>query len=77
MGKSVAIFAIALVTAIVWAHAGFAKDCDGTLVFGFCIPGGGGGGQPAPAPLLAAGIPAFAALGGGALVARVFRKRKR
>jgi hypothetical protein len=32
---------------------------------------------PAPAPLLAAGFPAFAALGGGALVARLVRRVKR
>jgi hypothetical protein len=32
--------------------------------------------QAAPAPLFAAGIPAFAALGGGVLVSRLFRKRK-
>ena len=30
----------------------------------------------APAPLLAAGVPAFLALGGGALVGRVMRRRK-
>jgi len=33
--------------------------------------------HPAPAPLLAAGIPAFAALGGGAVVARFARRFKR
>jgi hypothetical protein len=32
--------------------------------------------HPAPAPFLAAGIPAFLALGGGALVGRVMRRRK-
>lgn len=31
---------------------------------------------PVPAPLLAAGIPAFAALGGGVVVSRLFRRRK-
>lgn len=30
--------------------------------------------HPAPAPLLAAGIPAFAALGGGAAAYRLWRK---
>ena len=30
----------------------------------------------APAPLLAAGIPAFVALGGGTLVSRLLRRRK-
>jgi hypothetical protein len=30
----------------------------------------------APAPLLAAGIPAFIALGGGAFVGRIVRRRK-
>jgi Na+-driven multidrug efflux pump len=32
--------------------------------------------KPAPAPLLAAGIPAFLALGGGALIGRFKRRRK-
>ena len=32
--------------------------------------------HPAPAPLLAAGIPAFAALGGAAAVGRFVRRRK-
>jgi len=31
---------------------------------------------PAPAPLLAAGVPAFAALGGGALASRLLRRRR-
>jgi hypothetical protein len=39
-----------------------------------CATAVGCGGHPAPAPLLAAGIPAFAALGGGALVARLRRR---
>ncbi len=32
---------------------------------------------PAPAPLLAAGIPAFAALGGGAAVTAIVRRFRR
>jgi hypothetical protein len=36
----------------------------------------GGNSHPAPAPLLAAGIPAFAALGGAAAVGRFMRRRK-
>jgi hypothetical protein len=32
--------------------------------------------HPAPAPLLAAGIPAFIALGGGAFIGRMVRRRK-
>ena len=32
--------------------------------------------RPAPAPLLAAGVPAFLALGGGALVARLPRRKR-
>ena len=32
--------------------------------------------HPAPAPLLAAGIPAFAALGGTAAIGRFMRRRK-
>jgi len=39
-----------------------------------CATAIGCGGHPAPAPLLAAGIPAFAALGGGALVTRLRRR---
>jgi hypothetical protein len=34
------------------------------------------GGSPAPAPLLAAGIPAFLALGGGTAIARLMRRRR-
>ncbi len=37
----------------------------------------GRGHHGAPAPLLAAGIPAFAALGGGAFLVRVVRRMKR
>ena len=33
--------------------------------------------HPAPAPLLAAGIPAFAALGGGVAVTRIVRRFRR
>ena len=33
--------------------------------------------RAAPAPLLAAGIPAFAALGGGAAIMRIVRRVKR
>jgi len=36
--------------------------------------GCGGGHHPAPAPLLAAGIPAFVALGGGVAVRRLWQK---
>jgi hypothetical protein len=32
--------------------------------------------RKAPAPLLAAGIPAFLALGGGALIGKIVRRRK-
>lgn len=38
--------------------------------------GGGGGHHAAPAPLLAAGIPAFAVLGAGAVVRFVKRRRR-
>lgn len=31
----------------------------------------------APAPLLAAGIPAFVAVGGGAVIGRIIRRRRR
>jgi hypothetical protein len=33
--------------------------------------------HPAPAPLLAAGIPAFVALGGGAIAGRLIRRRRK
>lgn len=33
--------------------------------------------QPAPAPLLGAGIPAFFALGGGVLIARLRARRRK
>jgi hypothetical protein len=33
--------------------------------------------RPAPAPLLAAGFPAFVALGGAAWVGRIVRRRKK
>jgi hypothetical protein len=36
----------------------------------------GGNSHPAPAPLLAAGIPAFVAVGGAAAVRRFLRRRK-
>jgi peptidoglycan/LPS O-acetylase OafA/YrhL len=35
------------------------------------------GPQPAPAPLLGAGIPAFFALGGGVLIARLRARRRK
>jgi hypothetical protein len=41
-----------------------------------CPSVGCGGPHRAPAPLLAAGIPAFIALGGGAAVARLLRRRR-
>jgi hypothetical protein len=46
-------------------------------IFGVCFGGGGGGGHPAPAPLLAAGVPAFIAIGGGLLAAKLYKKFRR
>ena len=52
-------------------------DTLGGILGGLPIVGGllGGGSSPAgaPAPLLAAGIPAFIALGGGALLTKLLR----
>lgn len=72
---------VALMTAVLGALpvAASAQPC-------FLFNCGGNPGQPsgppappgphtAPAPLLAAGIPAFVALGGGALVAKLRRKK--
>jgi hypothetical protein len=80
MTKGVAIFAVALVTLVVGGHVAFASDSSDIEI---CLPflgciglGGSGGGHPAPAPLLAAGIPAFTALGGGVLASRLFRRGK-
>jgi hypothetical protein len=76
MMRSVAVLGIAMAAVVLGAHAAFAQSAGEICIFGICIPIGlpGGGGHPAPAPLLAAGIPAFTALGGGVLVARVIRK---
>lgn len=80
MIKSMAVFGIGVAVLLVGTHAalaGHGGGCDGIELLGICIPiGSGGGGKPAPAPLLAAGIPAFTALGGGVLVSRLFRRRK-
>jgi hypothetical protein len=80
MIKGMAVFGVALAALVVGAHAAFA-DGGGEICIPFlgCFGGSGGGGHPAPAPLLAAGIPAFTALGGGVLVSRLvrrFRKNK-
>ena len=62
------------------APAAFAAEI---CIFGICISFGNppshasGPTHPAPAPMLAAGIPAFAALGGGAGIAGWLRNRRR
>jgi hypothetical protein len=80
MIKTLAVFGIAMAIVVVGAHAAFAGGGGNNWLcqlFPFLCGGQGqGGGNPAPAPLLAAGIPAFVALGGGALVTRLFRKRR-
>ncbi len=92
MNRALIVFGIALVAVFVGAHSAFAQPPQ-FCIFGICFGGGGdmgghgwqgggwhGGGDdhhPAPAPLLAAGIPAFTALGGGILVARLRKRMKR
>jgi hypothetical protein len=56
--------ALVVTMTAVLPSAAFALPCAAAI----------GCGHPAPAPFLAAGIPAFAALGGGALVARLVRR---
>lgn len=77
MGRHLAVWGLAAVVVIAESHAAFAGGRGGLLCGLFpWLCGGGGHPGPAPAPLLAAGIPAFTALGGGVLVSRFFRKRK-
>jgi hypothetical protein len=77
MNRNVAVFGMALGVVLVAAHAAFAGEVCFPVLGCFDIGGGGGGGgNPAPAPFLAAGIPAFTALGGGVLISKLFRKRK-
>jgi hypothetical protein len=84
MLRSTGIVGVALAVLLVSSHHAFAQAANDIeiCILNWCVViggghhGGGGGGNPAPAPLLAAGIPAFTALGGGVLVSRIFRKRK-
>ena len=85
MNRALVVFGIALVAVFVGAHSAFAQPHE-FCIFGICFDDGsdhgwhgvgGGGPHSAPAPLLAAGIPAFTALGGGILVARVRKRMKR
>lgn len=74
MKKLLGILAVAAAVVMVGAQAAHAGE---TCILWFCWPTSpGGGGSPAPAPLLAAGIPAFTALGGGVLVSKLLRRRK-
>jgi hypothetical protein len=69
MSRGVVVVAgVALAALLLGMHAAVATPCPS---IGCVAP------HAAPAPLLAAGIPAFAALGGGALIARLVRKLKR
>ncbi len=79
MSKNLAVFGMALAATMLGAHAAFAGGNDFLcLLFHIGCPSGPpGGGNPAPAPLLAAGIPAFGALGGGVFFTRLYRKFKR
>jgi len=83
VNRALVVVGIALVAVFLGAHSAFAQAPEFCLC-GICFGGGdhgwrGGGGGPhsAPAPLLAAGIPAFTALGGGILVARVRKRMQR
>ncbi len=86
MIKGMAVLGIALAVVLISTPAAFAKTPE-FCIFGICIGGGdhggfgsgdhggfGGGPNPVPAPLLAAGLPAFTALGGGVLISRLIRK---
>lgn len=77
MTKRVVLAALVLAVMFLGAHQAFAQTVSNDICFFgiFCI--GGGGSHPAPAPLLAAGIPAFAAAGGGVAVSRLCRKLRR
>ena len=64
----------ALVTLLVASHTVYADPGNGN---GWGQGTGGGRGHNAPAPLLAAGIPAFVALGGGVAANRLWKKLAR
>ncbi len=88
MNRALVVFGIAAAVIFFGAHSAFAQPPE-FCIFGICFGdgggdhgwhgwhGGGGGPHSAPAPLLAAGIPAFTALGGGILVARLRQRMKR
>jgi hypothetical protein len=76
MTKHMALAGAILAVMFLGTHQAFAQTVSNEICFLgiFCI---GGGGHPAPAPLLAAGVPAFTAVGGGVLVSRLYRKLRR
>jgi hypothetical protein len=77
MTKNMAMFGLALVAMMVASDAAFAApQCPWWDIFCY-FPPPPNNPQPAPAPLLAAGIPAFTALGGGVLVSRLVRRFRR
>jgi hypothetical protein len=76
MTKNKAMFGLALVAVMVTSDAAFADPQCPWWDF-LCYLSPPHNPQPAPAPLLAAGIPAFTALGGGVLVSRLVRKFRR
>lgn len=61
----VAMVAVVAVVFLMTSHGAHATPCATAV---------GCGGNPAPAPLLAAGIPAFVALGGGVAARRLWQK---
>jgi hypothetical protein len=68
MSRNLTVAGVAMAALLLGAHVALAVPCPSI--------GCGGVPKPAPAPLLAAGVPAFMALGGGLLVARLVRKVK-
>jgi hypothetical protein len=73
--KKVIPFVATILVTCVTAMPAFADD----LLSNLPIVGSWFGGSPAgaPAPLLAAGIPAFIAIGGGALAMKFFARRRK
>jgi hypothetical protein len=84
MVRTAAILGVALAVLVTASHAASAGGivCTGwaALLDPLCWLNPGNPGSkpnPAPAPLLAAGVPAFVALGGGVLVTRLRNKFRR
>lgn len=74
MTRIVVMLGMAGAAMLLGAHAAYAQQTE-LCILGICIPIPPiGGHHPAPAPLLAAGMPAFVALGGGLLTSRLVRR---